>query len=350
MVRNRLKRVMTASLVAVLAASLTGCSSVVARVNNQNISRDEYVRQLEQTSGLDVLRTLILRQLVLERAKAEQVVPTAEQVKARFDEIKKEQFQDDETKFRQYLTESGQDDQTLMREIELELAIDGLRAKGLDTSDAKLQEFFTENRAKLFDKPERVSFRQIVVPSAEQAKQVIAEANTSQELFQALVTKYSMDEQSKADGGLVREIPLSTMTAPELKELVAALQKLQPNGVSQQPIKVNTMYVVVKLIQRHAAEKVDFATVRDAVKTRYVEVNGKRPEQVMAEAARDAQVVVMEPRLKEPLERMFSNSPDAQNPAQAPEAMNAPVEMAPPTRVDEPGPAPAGAPAPSTGP
>ena len=349
--RKRWERAAALVLAAGMIMGLSGCSSVVARVNGQDITRAEFHKELEMNAGLQVLRNMIMNRMVLERAKAEGCLPDNKEVQARFEKLKAERFKGDETALRDYMKATGQDDTTILDQLKIDLAVFKLRAKGLDMSDAKLQQFFDENRAKLFDKPERVSFRQIVVPSADVAAKVIAEANSTQEVFQSLVAKYSLDEQTKANGGLVEEIDLSTLP-PQVKPLADALAKLKENQVCQTPIKIQSSYLVVKLTARHAAEKADFAKVKEEVKEQFIAMNGKKPEQVLAECGKGAQVVVLEERFKSSLESMFNNTPGAQGgPANVPADVQKNIEKAPemtgPTRESDL-PAPAkGAPAPA---
>ncbi|MBI5833053.1 MAG: peptidyl-prolyl cis-trans isomerase [Armatimonadetes bacterium] len=352
--RKRWERAAALVLAAGLILGLNGCSSVVARVNGQDITRADFHKELEQKAGLQVLRDMILNKMVLERAKAEGCLPDPKEVQARFDKLKADRFKGDEKQLRDYMKATGQDDKTILAQLQTDLAVFKLRAKGLDLSDGKLQAFFNENRTKLFDKPERVSFRQIVVPSADVAAKVIAEANSSQEVFQSLVAKYSLDEQTKENGGLVEEIDLATLP-PAVKPLSEALAKLKENQVCQTPIKIQNSYIVVKLTARHAAEKADFAKIKEEVKEQFIALNGKKPEQVLAECGKGAQVVVLEERFKSSLEAMFSAGGGAPGaPANVPGDVQKNIEKAPemtgPTRTDDL-PAPAkGAPAPAPAP
>src|SRR5512140_951947 len=88
--RMLVKRVLGVALTAVLAMALGGCSGVVARVNGEDITKKEFTELLQREAGVQVLQTAIMRRLVLERAKAENVLPKPEEVRAEFDKYKKE--------------------------------------------------------------------------------------------------------------------------------------------------------------------------------------------------------------------------------------------------------------------
>ncbi|HAZ63564.1 MAG TPA: hypothetical protein DCZ72_08165 [Armatimonadetes bacterium] len=322
-------------MLAGLVVVLSGCSSVVARVNNRDISREKYIQELEQTAGLEVLRSMILREMVYERAQAENVMPSDDEVRQRLEKVKQDEFDGDEAKYTEYLKNTGQDDTGLLEQIRFTLATNALRGVGLDASDARLQAFFNENRATLFDKPARVTFRQIVLASEEQAKEVIREANTTQELFQSLVTKYTLDDQMRANGGLVEELDPTTLTDPATKPLSDALAKMQVNQVWQQPIKLGQVFLVVKLIERLAPEQANFEAIKDEVREQFIAVNGPPVEAVVAAAGRDAKVLVFEPRFKDTLEQMFGSDAAGGLPPGVQQDLDKAPEMTGPTRVPE---------------
>ena len=142
--RKRWERAAALVLAAGMIMGLSGCSSVVARVNGQDITRAEFHKELEMNAGLQVLRNMIMNRMVLERAKAEGCLPDNKEVQARFEKLKAERFKGDETALRDYMKATGQDDTTILDQLKIDLAVFKLRAKGLDMSDAKLQQFFDE--------------------------------------------------------------------------------------------------------------------------------------------------------------------------------------------------------------
>ncbi len=323
-------------LLAVVA--LSGCSGVVARVNGQDITRKEFYAQLEKAAGRQVLQTVILQRLLFQRAEAQGLLPTTEQIQTRFGEWKQETFQGDETKYTQWLKASGTDDTVVLDQIKLDLTVYNLRTAGLNPDEATLRTFFTENREQQFDKPERVSFRQVVVPSAEVANEIIQRLNTEGPFFEELVNQYSADERLKQNGGLQSEVPLQLLRE-QAKPLHDALVQLEPNGVTQQPVQITLetgqpIFVVAKLIERLPAQAARWEDpeTQKAVKDVWLAMNAKTEQALMQEVMQGAAVSVLDETYKPTVEAQFTAGGGI--PAEMQEQFSAPPELAPPTRVD----------------
>jgi len=334
------KAALAAALLGALA--LSGCSSVVARVNGQDITRREFHEQLERADGLQVLGQVITRRLLLERAEKEGVMPSAADVQAEFDKFKKEQFGGDEQKLRAFMKANAADDKALLDQFRFRLAVFRLRTKGLKPSDEDLRKVFDEHRGQLFDKPDRVTFRQLVTPSLDDAKQAIAELNNTSALFETMVAKYSRADGAKETGGLVEDMPLAQIEK-EAKPVHAALLGLKADQITQEPVKIagregRPGYVVLKLIKRSAPEPANFAdkAVQEQVRNAYLALKARSEQEVMAEAAKGAQVVVLDERFKPAIEATFNPQAAAGNvPEAVSKAAEKGPEIAPPTRVDD---------------
>ena len=343
MVKRRVRSVAALGLATLFSLLMSGCTGVVARVNGHDITRKEFHEKLEQANGLQVLQALIVRQLIMERAQAEGCMPTKPEVDAEFAKFKKDQFKGDETQMRTFMKSKGIDDKQLLDEFQFNLAVTKLRTKGVDTSDEKLKAFFSEHE-KSFGKPERYTFRQIVVQSADEARKIISQLNQSEEMFQQIAQQSSIDPQTKDNGGLVENAPAEQLKQ-QAEPIYSALAKLQKNQITVQPVAIQQVFVVLKLIGHDAAETVKFddPDTKEKVKAAYLQANGKPEEQLTAEVAKKAQVVVIDPRFKSAIESFFSTG--GAGAAGAPGAPGVPPavenqmekgpDMAPPTHVDD---------------
>lgn len=334
------KRWLAATLAVGFGLLTAGCSGVVARVNGDDISRKEFVEALERAGGANVLRTLVLHRLIYDRAQAEGLMPTAEDLQNRLKEIKAgEPFNGDEAKWTEYLKQNATDDEVVLDQIKLELAVYRLRTNHLKPDEATLKAFFKENHERLFDKPERVTFRQIVVASPQVAQEVISRLNTEEAIFEQLVKQYSQDQRTAANGGLVQEIPLE-MIRQQAAPIYAAILKLKPNQVTQTPVQVPAgdgrfVYVVIKLLDRLAPEpaKWEDPATQKLVREAYLQVNAKSEEEFLAEAAKGANVVILDRRYKETLEPMFQAGVMPNVPPGMQQQLSQPPEITSPTRI-----------------
>ncbi|NUP98421.1 MAG: peptidyl-prolyl cis-trans isomerase [Armatimonadetes bacterium] len=339
------RRVLLAVLVAMLPA-LVGCSSVVARVNGKNITRKEFYEELQRNEGLRVLQTTILRRLMLERAAAENLMPTAEEIAARYAQWKKERFNDDEQELRKWMKANATDDVVIQDQIRFELAMFKLRTRKLKPTEEDLKRFFNEYRDEYFDKPARVSFRQIVVPSKKVADELIAQLNNEGAMFAEIARKASLDDASKENGGLYEDLPWD-MIKNQAPPIHAALQKLEVNQITQQPVKVGDAFVVLKLVEIKPVEPANYEAkgTKELVRERFLQANAISEQELMAEVGKGANVVVLDERYKGAIEPLFTGGQSGLPPELEKQLQQKP-EMAEPTQIDEktmPAPAPSGA-------
>ncbi len=317
-------------------ALMTGCSSVVARVNGSNVTRKDFYEELERTHGLQVLQTTILRRLLLQRAEAAGVMPSAEDVKKRFGEFRKERFNDDEQEMRKWMKANSVDDVVLQDQFKYDLATFNLRTRHLKPTEEQLKTFFNEYKERYFDKPARVTFRQIVVPNKQAADKVIAELNSEGERFAEIAREISMDPGSKENGGLYEDVPWEILKA-QAPAIHDALRKLEPNQFSQQPVHYKEGFFVIKLVEAKPAEPARFEdpAMKEQVKQAYLQENATSEQDLMAELVKGADVVVLDERYKAGIEPFFAAGGQSALPPGVEKQLQEPTQLAPPTQIDE---------------
>jgi len=339
---------------------LSGCSSVVARVNGNDITTKEFVDELKRQNGLQVLQQLVLRRLVLERAEADKALPTPEEITKAFEEFKQERFAGDEQEMRRWMKASAIGDEQILDQIKYEKAVFNLRTAGVQQDEKALKNFFDEVKDRYFDKPARVSFRQIVVQDKATADKIIAELNNEGELFAQIAKTQSMDQNSAPNGGLYEEFDWKVIqdnAAPVAK----ALRALKENQITQQPVQHGGGWFVLKLLKSLPAEPANYddPKTKESVKQAYLQQHAMPEEQLMQKIVAGADVVVLDPDYKTAVEPMFAPGgtggvPGASGAAGAPGAPGGglpagveppPLEMTEPTHVEE-GAEPQTAPAP----
>lgn len=318
--------------------ALVGCSSVVARVNGVNITRKEFHEELERTQGLQMLQAMVMRRLLMEKAKAQGLVPTAEEVDQRFQEIKKERFENDQA-FLNWMKSEALDDTIILDQIKFDMILFNLRTAHLKPTDEELKRFFDEHREQMFDKPERFTFRQIVLPNKEQAQQLLHRFNTEELIFSDVARKASIDTRTAETGGMVEEIN-KELLKQQARPIYDALVTLKENELYQKPIEVGGAFVILKLLKSLPAEPADWnkPETRKMVREAYLQVNAKSEEELLAEVTAGAEVVVLDDRYKAAIEPRFAaQAPGANLPPAVQEQLNKPPELTEPTEYDESG-------------
>jgi peptidyl-prolyl cis-trans isomerase SurA len=302
-------------LVAVLASCNKPVSpDVAATVNGRPITYAELNRTIaaqfpnapaknssDQTTGvrLDVLRTLIDNEIMLQRAEKEGLLASDADVDAKFNELKapytKEEFQ-------KLLQQRKMSEADLKAQIRRDLSVQKLFNKEIGAhisiSDADVAAFYKANKAS-FNLPEnRIHLAQILVtPSPdpgitnlkndkaqtdEQARnkiQMIELRIRQGEDFGTLAQNYSED-QFAANGGDVGFVPESALDKanPELRKYILSMTPGQVSPVIHTP----EGYRIIKLISKEPAGQRQLSDPRVQEEIRQNLFGGK--EQVLRSA------------------------------------------------------------------
>ncbi|MGE5488335.1 MAG: peptidylprolyl isomerase [bacterium] len=264
--------------------------NVAATVNGSPITFDQvermYRAQFDSTDRtvtedlatiqrLEILRGLIERQILLQRAERLGLLATDAEVEARFNEFRAPYTQEE---LDRKLAERKMTVNDVKTEIRNELSVQKLINKEITSkisiSDREISDFYTRNKA-AFNRPEpTLHLAQIVVtagPDAyvrnlkndnaqtdEEARkkiQMIESRIRNGEDFGMIAENYSEDPQTAANGGDLGFLPMSAFenSSPEIRKL---LDSLQPGQVSQ-IIATQGAYRLIKLISREPAGQRD---------------------------------------------------------------------------------------------
>lgn len=278
-----------------------GCNSsspdgVAAVVNGYNITRAEleqyYQSQVDQTQApaaedeqamlrLNLLREVIDRQIMLQRAEKLGLMAVDSEVDARIKEFRSPYGSDEA--FEKYLQSRGMTVEDLRTEVRRSLTIEKLFNKEVTSQitvgDAELKSFYEENKAS-FNLPEQqVHLAQILVTAkpevpvpnllnddardveTAQAKvEMISQRLQNGEDFAQVAQSLSEDPVSTASGGDLGFIPQSSLEEADvtLRRVVASLS---PGEVSP-VIKMGDEFRIIRLISVEPAGQRDFSDPR----------------------------------------------------------------------------------------
>ncbi len=284
-------RAMPACLLAVsVLLGAAGCGKQpVAIVNGAKITRQEFTERLEQAAGEQVLQDLIVRRL-LEDAFAQSGLALApEEVAAEVEKLKKQAPSEEE--WQRFLTQQGLDEAKLAQEVGFRMKLMKLSQKGLNPTEQDLKKEFERYRED-FDRPATVVLSEIVVSSKAEADKVRAELKSPKANFQALARQYSISAMTRERGGRRGEEPIEQVMPDALRPVVA---RLAPGEVSS-PIKVDENWYIIRVEEKKAAQKADYAKVKDMVRQHYMDTHGKSPQDILAELRKTAKVSILDPR------------------------------------------------------
>lgn len=283
---------------AILLMSLNGCSNaadggVAAVVNGYRITYDElenYYRQQmpgqetppseEQTSmlRLNLLREMIDRQILLQKAESLGLTAIDDEVEARYGEFRTPFSTDEE--FETSLRDRGLSPAELRVSIRRNLTIEKLFNREITArvvvSDTEMRAYYEENSGSFSRAEPQLHLAQILVTaepespppnllnddavdrkSASEKIAMLAERLASGEEFDSLAQNYSEDPASTPSGGDLGFIPQSSLEmAPiALRRVVAALSP----GETSPVVEIDGVFRIIQLISRQPAGLRDFS-------------------------------------------------------------------------------------------
>jgi peptidyl-prolyl cis-trans isomerase SurA len=295
-VRN-IAKVLVVSCLAVSGLVLNGCASggaelqnnnIAATVNGRNIMLSEVERVVSQQAGgntsslnqlqmaqarLQVLNSLIQREVLFQRAEREKVLPTEAQIDGAIAAQKQNSGMTSED-FDKSLKAQNLSMETLREEARKDLAIAALQDKysgKIDISDREVEEFYNNNRDR-FKNERGVALAMIVVDPADNSSTGITDDAKNEADAKLKIDNIYQQLQGKADfatvaraksediNTLVRGGDIGFLTEQELRnnnfsqELISSLFGSMQVGDYSQPVRFNSgKWYIFKLAERRLA-------------------------------------------------------------------------------------------------
>ena len=166
--------------------------------------------------------------------------------------------------------------------------------------EAELRAYYSAN-TNLYNKPEEVRVAAIVVRRASAAKKVAAAANaapgSSNKGFRELVSKHSIDEESKKTGGDLRYFSRQNKKIP--KAVVDAAFALKKTGAVAGPIKAGGKFYIIKQTARRMPVTKPFEKVADQIRDRVYREKRRRAQRDFIDGLKKSTPIeVFEKRLR----------------------------------------------------
>lgn len=278
---------LTPALLVLAGCKTSAPANVAATVNGRPITNAEvdriYQSQLSGSPGekasddllaiqkLEVLRTLIENEIILQRAEKLGLMATDSEVETKFNELKAPYTQEE---FQRQLDARRMTAADLKSQIRRDLSIQKLVNKEITSkisiTDKEIADFYNANKASFNRAEPTVHLAQIMVSAApdpsvrnlkndkaqndEQARtkiQMLENRLKAGEDFAMLAENYSEDPGTAANGGDMGFLPLSAFdrSSPEVRKLISSLPANQNSPV----IPSQGTYRILRVISREPA-------------------------------------------------------------------------------------------------
>ena len=284
---------------------------------------------------VEALRTLIIKQLVLDKATDADRAQAKENFESRLAKVKAANGWSDEEfnkRIGAQLFGQTRDQWEKQRVEDATVPVVMQREMGIKITDQDVRKFYDDpEHISDFEKPETVRASHILLMTTDpetheplsaekkaakhqQMEDILKQARAGTN-FAELAKKYSEDPGSKDKGGEYT-FPRGQM----VKEFEDTAFSMKPNEISD-IIETRFGYHIIKLSEKIPAKKVDFDQVKDQIKDLLVsEAMGKQSREYAARLEKDAHVEVLDENLKaaESIPPAPTNNPAMMVPAPKP--------------------------------
>jgi foldase protein PrsA len=252
----------TAALCLSLAACSGSSGSNIASVNGQNISRSDLDKKLEANpAARQVLTQLVQQDLIDQYAKDKNVQISQADIDKRENEIKARY---PAGQFDQILKQQGLTEQDVQNILRQNLVLEKAVAPQVHVTDADVKAYFDKNHA-LFDKPEQVRARHILVADEKTAQTVLGKVKSGGS-WDALAKQYSTDPSTKDKGGELGFFGKGQMV-PQFQDAAFNAKVGQVVG----PVKSPFGYHIIQVEEKKPPQKATFASTKDQIHQQLVQ-------------------------------------------------------------------------------
>jgi foldase protein PrsA len=255
-------KITTAALVVLLGLTLVltlvfSKKDTAARINGEEISKEELYSKLTDLYGKDTLDSLVTNKMIKMEAKKEKVKVTGNEIDEALTRL--QGSYGGEEAFTSALEQNNVSMGKIREDIEFYLLAEKLIEPDISITDEEMKTYFEENKDS-FDEREQVKASHILVEDEAIAKKVKEELDSGKD-FAELAKEYSTDTSNAADGG-----DLGYFTKGEMaEEFEKAAFEMEVNTVSN-PVKTDFGYHIIKVTDIKAAKDAIFDDHKDKIK------------------------------------------------------------------------------------
>jgi len=278
-------------LLAFAGLSLTSAShdgDVVALVNGEPISREEFFERLEEAAGEQILDQIIMEKAIAQAEGRLGVTVSEEEVQSELDAIK-QNFASEEA-FEAELSRYNLTLDRLLYEIRLNLILTKLSRKDVTVSEEEIAQFFEANK-ELLHTPARIRVRHILVETEDDAKEILAQLKAGAD-FAELAKAKSLDTASGAQGG---EIGFIDEDSPIVEEFKKAAFNLEVGKLSE-PVESQFGWHIIRVDERKEAVEATLENSRERIEAYLIDQKARPVHEVVSELRSNAKVEVNWPR------------------------------------------------------
>lgn len=247
-----------------LVISMVGCTKgeVVAKVNNESITKDELYDAMVKQYGVESLEALISDKIVKLEVEKQKIKVSDEEIESQINEIK--EYYGGEEAFNQAISYYGITLDDIKNDMRTNIEIKKLLEPSITISEEDIASFFEQNKTML-DQKEQVHARHILVDTKEEADEVKSKLSKGED-FNKLAEEYSLDTANKSSGGDLGFFGRGEMVS-EFEEVAFSLK---PGDISE-PVKTDFGYHIIKVEEKKEAKEATLEEHKEEIRSNLVD-------------------------------------------------------------------------------
>ncbi|MED3561345.1 peptidyl-prolyl cis-trans isomerase [Bacillus xiapuensis] len=226
---------------------------IVATIGTREISRKEWLSELEARYGKEVLKDMIDQKVIKEMAEKNKIKVSKQDVEREFRMI--------QTTYHSASEKKQENEKKWKEQIRNSLLLEEILTKDVAVSEQEMRNYYNQNKD-LFDIPTAFHLSQIIVKTKTEAEKSLKELSQGSS-FSAMAMERSIDEFSANDGGDIGYISKDDDRYPF--EYVQTAKNLKV-GEWSMPIKVDQGYAILKLEGIIKGETYAFQDVKEEIR------------------------------------------------------------------------------------
>lgn len=263
--KKYIKGILVMGIVAALSISMAGCSKtdseIVAKVNEEVITKDDLYDILVAQSGQQLVDTLINEIIINSEAKKAGIEITEEEVQGELDKLIEAYGGEDA--FKDAMLYYGYDVDEMKKNINMNFKIKRLLEPRVEITDEEIEEYFNENIYE-FTIQEQVKASHILVREENEANEIYKKLQNG-ENFEDLAKEFSMDGSS-IYGGDLGYFGRGEMVK-EFEDTAFSLDI----GETSEPVKSEFGYHIIKVFDKIEEETPKLEDHRELVRDKILE-------------------------------------------------------------------------------
>lgn len=258
--QNKMKKLVVLLLVMILSLSLAACAKeeIVAKVDNVEISRQEFYDRLIAISGNEVLETLIAETLVELEVEKLEIEISQEEIDEEIAEL--ENYYGGEEQLKNQISNSGLTMDELEDQIVKNLQIKQLVAPYIEITDEQVEDYYEAN-IDFLGQPEQIRARHILLETKEEADDIHAQLMDGAD-FEELAKEHSTDEGSAVQGGDLGLFGRGRMVAP----FEEAAFSMEVDEISE-PVESEFGFHIIKVEEKVEAVEANLEDMEDDIRS-----------------------------------------------------------------------------------